>query len=123
LVGDLDGALRVAAVAPDAGRWVGGAVDRPLAALAAAVAGDLEAVDGVELARLVRMLLEAFRHQVIEQFLRVLGQRSHVSPPPACYRGRRFQSTLTAENGGPIGPCGRGAQRGRGRSAVANAHA
>src|SRR5215468_8225002 len=99
LVGDLDGALRLAAVALGAGWRIGGEVDRPLAAT---VAGDLEAVDGVQLARLVRVLLEAFRDQVIEQILRILGQRSHVCPPPACYRGRSLQSTLTAENaGGP----------------------
>src|SRR5215468_3188849 len=62
LAGDLQGALRLAAVALGAGRRIGGAVDRPLAA---ALAGDLEAVDGVQLARLVRVLLEAFRDQVI----------------------------------------------------------
>src|SRR3954463_7231128 len=97
LVGDLDRALRLAAVALDAGRRVGDEIDRPIAA---AFPRDLEAVDGVQLARLVRELLETFRDQVIEQILRILGQRSHVCPPPACYRGRSFQSTLTAENAG-----------------------
>src|SRR5689334_24551779 len=49
LVRDFHGALRLAGVALGAARRVGGAVDRPLAAT---IAGDLEAVDGVQLARL-----------------------------------------------------------------------
>src|SRR3954470_14494092 len=56
VVGDLDRALRLPAVALDAGRRVRGEIDRPLAA---AFSRDLEAVDGVQLARLVRELLEA----------------------------------------------------------------
>src|ERR1041385_2051256 len=76
---DLDRALRLAVVAARASGRIRRAVDRPLTA---AIAGDLEAVDRVELASFVRVLLQALRDEVVEQILRVLGHRGHESIPP-----------------------------------------
>jgi hypothetical protein len=70
VVGELDRALGLAAVAADAGRGLGGEIDGPLTAT---LAGDLERVDGADFAGLLGELLESRGDEDVEELLSVLG--------------------------------------------------